>query len=78
MTPQIQNAKLPTHLQIHPKPYPFHRHSLILLQQIPTIHKHTLTHKITHLHHQIIHTLHQPFQITLPLIHFYNYTSIYA
>ena len=70
ITAQIQQAKLPTHVEIDAKRYGFERDSVLLLEQIRTIDKQRLTDKITHLDDEMMEKVNVALQVSLGLIEF--------
>ncbi|OEF98839.1 PemK family transcriptional regulator [Vulcanibacillus modesticaldus] len=70
ITAQIQNAKLPTHVEIEAKQYGFDRDSVILLEQIRTVDKIRLHEKITHLDDNIMSKVDGALLIQMGLIDF--------
>lgn len=68
ITAQIQKAKLPTHVEIDAEKYHFEKNSVILLEQIRTIHKQRLTDKLTTLDEFLMNQVDEALQISLGLI----------
>src|SRR5699024_5912529 len=65
ITAQIQNAKLPTHVEIKSKNYNLERDSVILLEQIRTLDNTRLTDKTTVLNLDMMKEINQALEISL-------------
>src|SRR5699024_12222263 len=73
ITAQIQKAKLPTHVEIDAKRYGFDRNSVILLEQIRTLHKQRLTDKITKLDEEMTEKINHAVKLKLGLKDMYDH-----
>ncbi len=70
ITSQIEKARLPTHVEITPQETGLERNSVILLEQVRTIDKQRLTHKIAHLEKEVMDRVNAALEISLGLISF--------
>jgi mRNA interferase MazF len=70
ITAKIDKAKLPTHVEISASEYDLERNSVILLEQIRTIDKQRLQHKITELDDKAMGSVDEALKISLGLIDF--------
>ncbi|HHX94922.1 MAG TPA: type II toxin-antitoxin system PemK/MazF family toxin [Clostridia bacterium] len=68
ITSQIQKAKLPTHVEIDKKKGGLDKDSVILLEQIRTIDKSRLRHKIAFLDEEIMEKVNHGLEISLGLV----------
>jgi mRNA interferase MazF len=70
ITSQIDKARLPTHVEVTAEKTGLERNSVILLEQVRTIDKQRLTHKIAHLEAEIMERVSAALEISLGLIPF--------
>jgi len=70
ITSQIDKARLPTHVELSSLDTGLERNSVILLEQVRTIDKQRLTHKIAHLESDVMERVNAALQISLGLIPF--------
>ena len=70
ITSQIEKARLPTHVEITTHETGLERNSVILLEQVRTIDKQRLTHKIAHLEKEAMDRVNAALEISLGLISF--------
>ncbi len=70
ITSQINKAKLPTHVEIGADKYNLEKDSVILLEQLRTIDKQRLQHKITELDEAKMQQVNEALKISLGLIEF--------
>ncbi|MBT9158137.1 MAG: Endoribonuclease EndoA [Firmicutes bacterium] len=70
ITSQIDKARLPTHVELSSLDTGLERNSVILLEQVRTIDKQRLTHKVAHLESDVMERVNAALQISLGLIPF--------
>ena len=68
LPPQINKAKLPTHIEISASEYGLPKDSVILLEQIRTIDKKRLKEKIGYLSSEVMEKVNEALQISFGLI----------
>ena len=70
ITSQIDKARLPTHVEVASSETGLERNSVVLLEQVRTIDKQRLTHKIAHLETDVMDRVNAALEISLGLIPF--------
>ncbi|MGI6606863.1 MAG: type II toxin-antitoxin system PemK/MazF family toxin [Peptococcia bacterium] len=68
ITSQLEKAKLPTHVELDREVCGLEKNSVVLLEQIRTIDKQRLKHKISSLDDELMEKVNEALQISLALI----------
>lgn len=68
ITSQLEKAKLPTHVELDREMCGLERNSVVLLEQIRTIDKQRLKHKVSSLDDELMEKVNEALQISLALI----------
>jgi mRNA interferase MazF len=68
ITSQLEKAKLPTHIELDREICGLERNSVVLLEQIRTIDKQRLKHKVSSLDDELMEKVNEALQISLALI----------
>lgn len=67
ITSKMNKAKLPTHIELSSKKYDMVKDSVILLEQLRTIDKQRLKHKVCHLDNEIMKKVENALSVSLSL-----------